>query len=95
MTPRVSLSSVVESLHLSPVLDQLGTAVRRQWIQIALVLTVFALFIFNASGFFEVVFDIADGAITAPSIIRTKEFLVLVVIGVALSLLLPLLSPVL
>jgi adenylate cyclase len=68
--------------------------VRRQWLQVALVLTVFALFILNASGVFEVVFDIADGALTAPSIIRTREFLVLIVIGIALSLLLPLLSPV-
>jgi len=73
--------------------DRLAKAVRRQWLQVALVLTVFALFVLNASGVFEVVFDIADGALTAPSIIRTREFLVLIVIGIALSVLLPLLSP--
>ncbi|MEJ2090207.1 MAG: hypothetical protein P8Y69_17445, partial [Gammaproteobacteria bacterium] len=60
----------------------------------ALVLAVFALFVLNASGVFEIAFDVADGAITAPSIIRTKEFVVLLIIGIMLSLLLPLLTPI-
>ena len=92
--PRATLSSVVDALHLASTGDRLAKAVRRQWLQVALVLTVFALFVLNASGVFEVVFDIADGALTAPSIIRTREFLVLIVIGIALSLLLPLMSPI-
>lgn len=92
--PGATLSSILDSLRLPSMGDRLAKAVRRQWLQVALVLTVFALFVLNASGVFEVVFDIADGALTAPSIVRTREFLVLLVIGISLSLLLPLLSPV-
>ena len=92
--PGASLGSAVESLHLSSAATRLGKALRRQWVQVLLVLTVFSLFIFNASGVFEVVFDVAGGALTAPSIVRTKEFLMLVAIGILLSLLLPLLSPI-
>ena len=92
--PGAPLSTVVDALHLSSIGGWLTTALRRQWLQVVLVLAIFALFILNASGVFEVVFDIADGALTASSIMRTKEFLVLIVIGIALSLLLPLLSPV-
>ena len=92
--PRASLSSAVDSLQLATLGDRIATALRRQWLQVALVLTVFALFVFNASGVFEVVFDIADGALTAPSIVRTKEFVLLLVIGITLSLLLPMLTPI-
>jgi adenylate cyclase len=92
--PWAALGSATESLQLSSIWAWLAKAVRRQWVQVLLVLTVFALFVLNASGVFEIVFDVADGAVTAPSIMRTKEFLVLVAIGVLLSLLLPLLSPI-
>jgi len=92
--PRASLRAVVDSLRLSSASARLAKGVRRQWLQVALVLTVFALFIFNASGVFELVFDIADGALTAPRIVRTKEFLLLIIIGIVLSLLLPLLNPI-
>ena len=74
--------------------DRLAKSLRRQWLQVLLVLTVFALFIFNAGGVFEIDFAVANGAVTAPAMLRTKEFLVLVVIGVALSLLLPVLTPI-
>ncbi len=92
--PRASPGSVVDSPYISYALARLAKALCRQWVQIALVLTVLALFVPNASGIFEVAFDITDGALTAPSIARTREFLVLVVIGIGLSLLLPLLNPI-
>ncbi len=67
---------------------------RRQWVQVVLVLTVFALFVVNASGAFELIIDIPTGSVTAPTIVHTREFVVLVFIGILLSLLLPLLSPI-
>lgn len=90
----LALGPVSESLDVSSAWRWLATALRRQWVQVVLVLIVFGLFVINASGVFEVVFDVSDGAITAPSIIRTKEFMVLVLIGIVLSLMLPLLSPI-
>ena len=92
--PNSSPSSVVEARHLSSEWNRLAKSLRRQWLQVLLVLTVFALFIFNAGGVFEIDFAVANGAVTAPAMLRTKEFLVLVVIGVALSLLLPVLTPI-
>ena len=90
---KAALSSVVESLHLASAGQRLATALRRQWLQVGLVLMVFALFVLNASGVFELIFDIAGSALTVHSIVRTREFIVLMVTGLGLSLLLPLLSP--
>jgi len=80
--------------HSPAVTNPFLRSLRRQWVQIALVFAVFVLFISNASGLFEVAFDIADGAVTLPSILRTREFALLAVLGIVLSLLLPMLSPI-
>ncbi|MDX1425655.1 MAG: adenylate/guanylate cyclase domain-containing protein, partial [Kiloniellales bacterium] len=67
---------------------------RRHGIQIGLVFGVFILFVLNASGVFELFVRFDEGALTFPAIVRTPEFLVLLLIGVVLSLALPMLSPI-
>ena len=90
-TPGSTLGSALEALDLSSEWDRLAKSLRRRWLQVLLVLTVFAVFVFNAGGVFQIEFD---GALTVPAMVRTKEFLVLVVTGFTLSLLLPLLTPI-
>jgi adenylate cyclase len=91
MTPK---GETPHPLDVRALADQLFKSLRRQWVQVSLVFAVFLLFVLNASGVFQVVFDIYDGALTFPSIMRTKEFYLLTLLGILLSLLLPLLSPI-
>lgn len=82
-------------------------SLKRQKLQIALVLTVFLLFFFNVTGLLELRFDfgtdfhlrarlldqlLQQGSL--PALIRNPELALFVAIGLALSLFLPLLSPI-
>ncbi len=66
---------------------------KRHIIEITLTLAVFVLFLANAAGLFELVFDLDAGAGNLAAILRTPEFYLLVVIGLVLALGLPLLTP--
>ena len=66
----------------------------RHAIEITLTLAVFALFLANAAGLFELAFDLGAGAGNVGAILRTREFYLLLVIGLMLVLALPLLNPV-
>jgi adenylate cyclase len=66
----------------------------RHAIEIALTLAVLALFLANAAGLFELAFDLGAGAGNLGAILRTREFYLLLVIGLVLVLGLPLLNPV-
>ncbi len=66
---------------------------KRHIIEISLTLAVFVLFLANAAGLFELVFDLDAGAGNLAAILRTPEFYLLVVIGLVLALGLPLLTP--
>ena len=68
--------------------------IKRHWIQIAIVLGVFLLFIANAVGIFELILDVDESAISFVAAVRTTEFIVLLGIGIVLSVTLPLLSPI-
>ena len=67
---------------------------RANWVQIALVLAVFVILMVNATGAFEVLFEIQDATTTLPAVAKTREFIVLALIGGVLSVLLPVLNPV-
>ena len=67
---------------------------QQHWIQIALVLGVFVLLMANAGGVFQVFFSVGDSSLALPALVRTPEFILLVAIGVLLSTLLPVLSPI-
>lgn len=67
---------------------------KRHAIEIALTLAVFALFLSNAAGLFELAFDVGAGAGNLSAILRTREFYLLLFIGLVLVLTLPLLTPV-
>ena len=69
-------------------------AIRSHWAQIAMIVAVFAVFLANAAGVFEVFFDVETSSGTLSSISRSKEFFVLTAIGLGLSVLLPILSPI-
>ncbi|MDH3414645.1 MAG: adenylate/guanylate cyclase domain-containing protein, partial [Gammaproteobacteria bacterium] len=66
----------------------------RHAIEITLTLAVFALFLANAAGLFELAFDLGAGAGNVGAILRTREFYLLLVTGLMLVLALPLLNPV-
>lgn len=67
---------------------------KRHTIEITLTLAVFALFLANAAGLFELVFDLGTGAGNLAVVLRTREFYLLLAVGLVLVLMLPLLSPV-
>jgi len=68
--------------------------VRRNWIHIGLILAVFALFVANAVGLFEIILEVEESSLSFPAVLRSTEFLVLVAVGLTLSILLPLLAPI-
>lgn len=83
------------------------TALRRQRLQILLIFAIFLLFLAHAAGLFDVLLEVDGqlrlkrqplaalfGASELPPVLRSLEFLVLLGLGVLLSLLLPLLSPI-
>ena len=70
------------------------SALKRRGPQTALIFGVLLLCIANAVGLYEVLLDINRGASSYPAVLKYPEFLVLVGVGVVLSLLLPLLSPI-
>ncbi len=67
---------------------------KRHIVEISLTVAVFALFLANAAGLFELVFDLGAGAGNLAAILRTPEFYLLLVIGLVLALGLPLLTPI-
>ena len=67
---------------------------RSRWIQILIVLGVFLLFLANAVGLFELAFDVGETSSSIAAAVRTPQFLVLVLIGIVMSLALPVLSPI-
>ncbi|HSS66311.1 MAG TPA: adenylate/guanylate cyclase domain-containing protein, partial [Gammaproteobacteria bacterium] len=67
---------------------------KRHAIEIILTLAVLALFLANAAGLFELAFDLGTGAGNLAAVLRTREFYLLLVIGLVLALTLPLLSPI-
>lgn len=70
------------------------SAIRNNIVHVAMILIVFALFLANALGLFELAFAIDTGPGNVGSVVRTPEFYLLLIIGVALSLLLPFLNPI-
>lgn len=82
------------SHHPEPVLARVRTAIRNNIVHVGMIFGVFALFLANALGLFELAFAIDTGPGNASSVIRTPEFYVLLVIGIGLSLMLPFLSPI-
>jgi adenylate cyclase len=71
---------------------RLGLA--RNWSQILTVFGVFALFALKATGVFELALELGESASTYPAILAQPEYLTLLAVGLVLSLLLPLLSPI-
>ncbi len=67
---------------------------KRHIIDISLTLAVFALFLANAAGLFQLAFDLDAGAGNLAAILRTPEFYLLLLIGLVLALGLPLLTPI-
>ena len=67
---------------------------KSRWIQILIVLGVFLLFLANAVGLFELILDVRDKSTSIVAAVRTPQFVVLIVIGVIMSLALPVLSPI-
>ncbi|MDH3412350.1 MAG: adenylate/guanylate cyclase domain-containing protein, partial [Gammaproteobacteria bacterium] len=67
---------------------------KRHAIEMTLTLAVFALFLANAAGLFELVFDLGTGAGNLAAVLRTREFYLLLAVGLVLVLMLPLLSPI-
>ncbi len=63
-------------------------------LQITVVLSVFVLFMANAIGSFQLFLDLSPGAATLRATMGSQEFLVLLVLGITLSFLLPVLSPI-
>lgn len=70
------------------------STLRLHWLRILLVSVVFAVFLINAVGPYTLIFDIGGGTPSVPSIIKSPEFVVLLVVGLVLCLLLPVLSPI-
>lgn len=68
--------------------------IKKHWTQIALVLGVFALFIANAVGVFELLLDIHDTSSSLTAVLHSREFAILLGVGVILSVALPVLSPI-
>ncbi len=66
---------------------------KRHTTEILLTLAVFVLFLANAAGLFELVFDLGTGAGNLAAVLRTPEFYLLLFVGLALVLGLPLLTP--
>jgi adenylate cyclase len=66
---------------------------KKQGLQIALLFGVFALFLLNAAGVFEVVFGFGEGNRSVYAIFKWPEFYLFVALGIVLSLVLPVLSP--
>lgn len=67
---------------------------RENALQSAITLIVFALFIAVASGNLEMVLQIRSGRSTLGAVLATREFAVLLGVGVVMALMLPLLSPI-
>ncbi len=67
---------------------------KRYRIQIVIVLCVFALFMANAVGSFRLFLDLGPGASSLRAALGNQEFLILLVLGLTLSFLLPILSPI-
>ena len=70
------------------------TTLQSRWVQILLVFGVLVLFVANAVGIFELVLDVGESSTSFSAAVRTPQFLVLVLIGVVMSLALPVLSPI-
>ena len=69
-------------------------ALTRNWVQIALIALVFVGFLANATGLFELVFDVQSHTTSVSSVSRSSEFFALLAIGIVLCVLLPILSPI-
>ncbi len=67
---------------------------KRHAIEISLTLAVFALFLANAAGLFELAFDLDAGAGNFGAVLRSGEFYLLLIVGLVLALALPLLTPI-
>ena len=63
-------------------------------LQILVVLGVLVLFLANAVGVFELVVDVDDSSMNLSAVFRAPQFLVLVLIGIVMSVALPVLSPI-
>ena len=75
-------------------MSKLLKPLKRHWVQITLVLGVFIVLMGNAGGVFQVIFSVGESSLVLPALVRTPEFAMLVAIGVLLSLVLPVLSPI-
>lgn len=69
------------------------TLFKRHWVQIAVILSVFGLFVANAVGVLGLILGVADSDLSHMAILRSPEFILLIIVGITLSVSLPLLDP--